>query len=214
MVRCLALILFTLSFTSASEAVEQITVLGLFKDRALVSLDGKQRVLRIGKPSPEGVRLISADSKQVVLEMDGARAAYGLGQQIGALYSRPAQTRATIWRNALGMYTTTGSINGRTVDFLVDTGASKIAMNAHEAKRLGIDFRYRGTRGLVNTAAGAAPAFNITLNHVAVGTIVLRHVEAFVLEGDSPRQVLLGMSFLGRVKMENSGQGLVLRHDQ
>jgi aspartyl protease family protein len=109
------------------------------------------------------------------------------------------------------MFRTVGSINGLTVRFLVDTGATTLAINAAEARRLGIDYRFVGRKGVVQTAAGNVPAYHLNLDLVRVGDIIQRQVPAVVIEGDSPDHVLLGMSFLGRLEMENTGQALHLR---
>ncbi|RKZ34041.1 MAG: TIGR02281 family clan AA aspartic protease, partial [Gammaproteobacteria bacterium] len=54
-----------------AQAVEKVSVQALFKDMAVLVVDGKRRTLRSGQTSPEGIKLISADSKQAVLEIDG-----------------------------------------------------------------------------------------------------------------------------------------------
>jgi len=110
-----------------------------------------------------------------------------------------------------GMYSTAGFINGHPVNFLVDTGATWIAMNVHQARSLGINFRYSGKRGMVSTANGVAPVYRVMLDKVRVGEIELTNVEAGVLEGSSPREVLLGNSFLNRVEMQRQGQVMLLK---
>ncbi len=200
-----------LSFIAAATA-QDILVLALFKDKAVLRIDGAQRTLRVGEVSPEGMRLISADSAQAVLEIDGKRSAYALGSHTSYATMGPAaRSVVQIWRGAGGMYTTGGSINGMPVKFLVDTGASIIAMNSQDARRLGIDYQRSGTAGTVSTASGVERAYQVSLDSVKVGDILLRNVEAAVLEGPYPPVVLLGMSFLGRVEMENQGSMLVLR---
>ena len=97
------------------------------------------------------------------------------------------------------------------MNFLVDTGASMIAMNGDQARRLGIDFRVEGEPARVMTASRAEPAWRVHLDRVRVGSIELNHVEAVVLEGPNPRELLLGMSFLGRLRLVNEGDHLVLR---
>ncbi len=191
-------------------AIDNILVLGLSKGKALVNIDGKQHMLAVGQTSPEGVRLIKATADEAELEVAGKRDTYHLGQQISASFTAAPETIVRITRNNYGMYTADGAINGRTVNFLVDTGATVIAMNAAEAKRLGIDFE-RGVPMSMNTANGAAKAFGVRLNAVKVGTIELRNVNAVVMEGKSPEVVLLGMSFLGRITMQHEGQLLVLK---
>ena len=82
---------------------------------------------------------------------------------------------------------------------LVDTGATSVAFNENQARRLGIDYRVDGKQIVVGTASGTAKAWRVHLNSVKVGAIDVMGVEAVVVEGSSPTEALLGMSFLGRV---------------
>ena len=106
---------------------------------------------------------------------------------------------------------TPGSINRQPVHFMVDTGATWVAMNSHEARRLGIDYRVNGNRSMVSTANGIVPVFLVNLDQVKVGDIVLSNVKGAVLEGSSPEQILLGNSFLNRVEMQRSGEMMLLK---
>lgn len=195
----------------AVAAAPQIVVQGLFRDRAVLTIDGKQRLLRVGERSPEGVKLISADSQEAVLEVEGRRSTYRLGQHVAGRYAERASTEVRIWPDGRGMYATVGSINGMPVRFLVDTGATLIAMNEAEARRLGLAYRLDGQQGYASTASGVVPTYKVKLKAVQVGDIRLQQVDALVIEGAFPEQVLLGMSFLGRVKIENHGAAMLLR---
>ena len=75
---------------TAVVAAPDIRVVGLFKDRAVVMIDGRQRILRIGDTSPEGVRLIAADSESAVLEVDGAEIRGTLDGRVSARKRLPA----------------------------------------------------------------------------------------------------------------------------
>jgi aspartyl protease family protein len=108
------------------------------------------------------------------------------------------------------MFLTTGTINGQSVEFLVDTGATTVAMNDVTARALGIDYR-AGSRGLVETASGITEAYAVTLREVGVGSIRLPNVQAVVIRGAQPSRALLGMSFLSRTQIEHAQDMLVLR---
>lgn len=187
-----------------------ILVLGLFKNKAIVKIDGKQRTLKIGKKSPEGVTLIAADSDVAILEVDGKEQEFKLGRHVSTSFKQK-RLAETMIMPVNGMYSTTGFINGHPVNFLVDTGATWIAMNANQARSLGINFRYIGKRGAVSTANGVATVYRVNLDKVRVGEIELNNVAAGVLEGNSPSQVLLGNSFLNRVEMQRQGQVMLLK---
>ncbi len=186
-----------------------ILVLGLFKDMAILRVDGVQYKLRLGETSPQGIKLIEANSEQAVLEIDGKRENYGLGSHISSSFSAPEKSGAII-RPINGMYKVPGFINRQPVEFLVDTGASSIALNANQARKLGINFRYEGEEGYSSTASGYAKIYKLKLDSVQIGDIVVNNVEAAVLEGDFPTTALLGMSFLNRVDMKRDGQLLML----
>ncbi len=190
----------------ATYSAAQVTVLALFRDKAVLMIDGQRRVLSVGETSPEGITLISADAREAVPERDGQRRAYGLGGRVSTAFAKRAQERVSIYRDPRGMFTTVGSINGYPVNFLVDTGATVIAMGAGQARRLGLPYRLEGRRVSVRTASGTSRAYAIKLDTVKVGEVLQRNVDAVVLEGAEPSQVLLGMSYLGRFRIRNEGQ--------
>jgi aspartyl protease family protein len=188
----------------------EIIIVGLFKDKAVLQIDGTQRILQQGDTSPEGIRLLAANSEEAVLEINGQQMRRPLASHINSYFARPQNPTVHIWPEQ-GMYKVRGSINGGGVDFLVDTGATLVALSEAMAQRLGIDFRSPGKRRMVSTASGLAPAHQVVLDRVTIGEIELRRVEAVVLEGDALPHALLGMSFLGRLEMRNTGQVLELQ---
>ena len=99
------------------------------------------------------------------------------------------------------MYFTKGTINGKSTNFLVDTGATHVTMSGHKAKSLNIDFR-KGVRSRAQTAAAVVPAWQVRLDTVEVGGIKLNNVSATVIAGDHPSEVLLGNSFLRHTQIE------------
>lgn len=210
--RILPAILLLASWARAATAVDSIHVEGLFTDMAVLQIDGNRRVLKKGRTSPEGVTLISADSREAVLEWDGHQTRHGLGSHISGSYAQSERQtdQVLLWPDDNGMYRTIGSINGFTVRFLVDTGATLVAMNAQQAKRLGLDFRVDGEQGISSTASGFVRSYRVILDRVKVGDIELRDVEAGVIDGEHPGDILLGMSFLGRLEMQRSDRKLVL----
>jgi aspartyl protease family protein len=204
-------VLFVAGVLNVAHASPDVRVVGLFNDRAVVLIDGRQHILRVGHGSTEGVRLLAADSESALLEIDGREIEARLDGRVTARKRTAEVQEVQVWRNSAGMYTTVGSINGLTVTFLVDTGASQVALNANEARRLGIDFRVSGTPAAVNTASGVARAWAVTLDSVKVGSLEIRNVGAVVLEGGTPQHTLLGMTYLGRLEIDNDGRLMTLR---
>lgn len=195
-----------------SDAADNVQIVGLFKDRAVIVIDGKQRILRAGGKPIDGIKLISSTSWEALLELDGKRTRLGLGNHIGNRYAARTEPPAVrIWSNANGMFTTVGSINGYPVKFLVDTGATMVAMNGRQARRLGLDLEFDGEPQWVTTASNLVKAYRVRLDRVKVGDIELTNVDSAVLDGDYPTEVLLGMSFLNRLEMQRDGTLLELR---
>ncbi len=110
-----------------------------------------------------------------------------------------------------GSFRSPGWVNGRPVDFLIDTGASGVAMSQVEADRLGIRYRMDGQPIVVSTASGVVQGYRVDLDSVRLGGIELSRVEGIVVRGDAPRQILLGMSFLGQLEMQQTGDLMLLR---
>jgi len=198
-----------LGFATVAALAAEVRVLGLFDGRALLMINGKQQFLKAGDQH-DGVKLIRADSAVAVLEIDGKRGEYGLNSDIHTSFSAPETVRVQIARDGNGMFTTAGAINGIPVSFMVDTGATSVAMNARMAERLGISFRHEGRPQMVQTAAGMTSAWRVSLRSVRVGEIERKNVEAFVVEAKTSNEILLGMSFLSTVKMEKQSNLLVL----
>jgi aspartyl protease family protein len=170
----------------------------------------KQHLLRAGQASPEGVKLISANSNQAVIEDLGKQSTLTLGRSISSNFSAPRNQRMKIVPDARGMYRTTGSINGFPVNFMVDTGATLVSMNRQQAKRLGIDYKIEGVPAVSSTASGYSRIYLVKLKRVKIGEIELRNIKAAVHDGDFPKITLLGMSFLGQLEMLSSGGELQL----
>ncbi len=189
-----------------------VRVLALFPDKAMLEIDGQRKVLAAGKSGPGGVRLISANPREAVVEIDGRRETLRLGSGVSARYQDRERREVRILKdNRAAGYFVDGLINGQPVRFLVDTGATSIAMSERHASNLGIRHRVEGTRVRIGTASGDAIGHRIELRSIRIGELRLNDVAAVVIEGDSPRHVLLGMNVLTRFDMEQRENLLILR---
>lgn len=208
------LLLLSVCFSSLlltdAHAIETLEVQGLFSNKAVLMVDGSRHILAVGETSPEGVKVISANSRGAVLEVDGEQKQYTLGNTVSTTFAKRKSQKETIFVNSGGMYMTFGNINGRSVRFLVDTGASAISMNSEQAKQLGIRYDKVGIPSGVSTASGFVKAYRVRLKSVTVGSITETNVEAFVIDGNHPGPILLGMTFLGRLSVEHSGNAMTL----
>ncbi|MDP3482539.1 MAG: TIGR02281 family clan AA aspartic protease [Sulfuricella sp.] len=196
--------------TASSAPATEVNVVGLFSGKAMVSINGgKHRVIAAGETSPEGVKLISADSTTAVLEIDGKRQNLGMGKSASIPSADGGGNQsAVLAADIQGHFVTTGSINGTSARMVVDTGATMVSMGKDEARRLGISY-LNGERGMVSTANGVVPAYRVTLNTVRVGNLVLNQVDGLVQEASMP-YVLLGMSFLKRLEIKQDGTNMTL----
>ncbi len=202
-------ILFCICLLAAHSSALEVEAKMLAQGSAVIQIDGKQRMLREGSVSPEGVLLVSADGKQAIVEIAGKRKVLGMSRQISTQFRKADKIEIRLASGRGGHYFTKGLINGMPVDFFVDTGATQVAMNYHEAERLGIDYR-GGTPITVDTANGSAKAFMVTLQSVSVGNIVVHQVIANVSTTSSPSVILLGNSYLSKVDLKIDHGVLVL----
>ncbi|MFO0523735.1 MAG: TIGR02281 family clan AA aspartic protease [bacterium] len=194
----------------AQQGRVEVNVIGLFSDSAVLVINGgNPRTLKAGQATPEGVRLVSANSQQAVVEINGRRETLSMGQSIAGQRSTAGRQQAVLMSDGRGHFWANAEINGSTAKVLVDTGATYLSMSNATARRLGINF-LQGQRGFTSTANGTVPVYRVTLASVRVGDIALTNVDASVHEGDSLPVILLGMSFLNRVEMQRDGDRMTL----
>ena len=190
-----------------------INVLGLTANRAVVSIDGgKPRTLAVGQVTPEGLKLISASSESATFEVSGIRRTLVPGQS-GVYAANPSRSggggSVTLAADSRGHFVTTGVVNGTSLRFIVDTGATSVVLSSADARQAGVNY-LAGTRGFTQTANGVVPIYAVKLDSLRVGDITLNNVDAMVIEGDKLPIGLLGMSFLNRMEMRREGTTLTL----
>src|SRR6185503_8806236 len=163
---------------------------------------GRPRTLTVGQVSPEGVKLLSADSQSATFEVEGQRRTLGPGEGAAVATTAFAASgdKATLIADQAGHFITTGVVNGTTLRFLVDTGATSVVLSSADARRAGINY-LAAPRSFTQTANGAISVYNVKIDTIRVGEITLNSVDAAVIEGDGLPIALLGMSFLNRMEM-------------
>ena len=192
-------------------AQAQVSVEALMPGMAVLTIDGKRHTIRRGA-SAAGVTLIDANAEEAVLEIAGEERRLGVSDRVSVAYTVPGVRQIDIPRNDRMQYQTTALINGRRADVLVDTGANIVAMNAAQAQRLGIPSG-TGQATRVETAGNTLVGRSINLDSVNVGGIRVDNVRATVLEGDYPRMILLGMTYLEHVSLQERNGILSLSRD-
>ena len=207
------LLVLALSLAPCAVATPKIQLFALFKDKAIIMIDGSRRVLAREQTSPEGLKLLATDTQRELAEVEfnGQRETLRLGVISSAGFGEARDSgRVTLYADRSGFFYSDGKINGSAVRFLIDTGANTIALSSRVAERIGLDYKGKGRRGVASTAGGMVPMYSMRLTSVTVGNITLHDVEAGVIEGDHPGDVLLGMSFLGRLDMRRDGDEMEL----
>jgi aspartyl protease family protein len=197
-------------FVAQANAATSVTVVGLFPGKAVVVINGQApRTLSVGEKTSDGVTLVATTSDTATMEIDGKRHKLDVGQHYAAPASASKGQGVTLGANSQGHFITLGQINGRTVQFLVDTGATSVSIPASVAESAGIDYR-KGQRGFTQTANGVAAAYKIVFDSVTVGDVTLYQVDGIVMEGKGMDVALLGMSFLNRMEMKRDGAQMTL----
>jgi aspartyl protease family protein len=178
-------------------------------ERAVLVIDGHLRTLSPGGVE-RGVRFIGLQGGEAQVEFDGRRALLRLGA--GPLAIAEAQggggSQIVLPAGLGGHFTTSGSINGKPVEFIVDTGATAVSMSQADAERIGLPYR-NGRRGLTQTANGAIPVNFVTLDSVRIGDVEVYNVQAAVVPAPMSH-VLLGNSFHTRFQMKRENDTLTL----
>jgi aspartyl protease family protein len=193
-------------------AAADIHVVALTAGKAVVKINGgRTQTLGAGQVSPEGVKLLSATSEAAVFEVEGKRRTLVAGDG-GAIATVAAPNRGntvTLIADGRGHFVTTGVVNGTSLRFIVDTGATSVVLSSADALRAGINY-LAGPRAVSQTANGLIPVYTVRLDTLKIGDIEANNVEAIVVEGDRLPVALLGMSFLNRMEMRRDGQTMTL----
>lgn len=198
-----------LAASLAQAATGHVQVVGLFPNAAVLTVDGERKLVRVGETGPGGVVLVAADAQGALLRIDGHTRRVELGREQSAGFSAPTRQQVSIARGEGGHYRVIGAVNGVSLPLLVDTGATSLAINEQQARRLGLDYQ-KGTPMRANTANGVVNGWRVHLDRVNVGGLEVPGVEAVVLQGNALNQALLGMSFLNRVRWREEHGVLVL----
>ena len=187
-----------------------VSVAGIFPGKALLVVEGgAPQTVALGQRTADGVRVVAIEGEVVTLEIDGQKRQLRVGQNVVSQKSSGDRQQTTLAADTQGHFFSTGEVNGRTVRFLVDTGASMVSMGAADAARIGVDWR-KGQAGISNTANGQVRVWKVKFDTVRVGDVTLHGVDGLVHETDLPI-VLLGMSFLSRMEIRNEGSTMTLK---
>lgn len=197
---------------SSTAHAQSVALAGMMGSKALLVVDGGTPKSVGPGDSHQGIKVVSTAGDQAVIEQAGKRVTLRVGDapvrtsNVGASAGRG--TRIVLSESSGGHYLTPGQINGRAVYFMVDTGATSIAMSVADAERAGIDYKAGQPIG-ISTANGNTMGYRVKLNTVRVGDVEVFDVDAVVTPQPMP-YLLLGNSFLGRFQMRRENNQLTL----
>ena len=203
---------FTISaFALQALAETRVNVVGLFSNKAIVTINGGAPHSLSAGQTVDGVKLISANSEAATFVVEGKKQTLKMGQgaSVAGAGGPATNNPVSLYADQAGHFLGNLTINGASLKYLVDTGATTVALNSGDAKFAKIDYE-KGEKGLSSTANGVVQVYRVKLNTLKIGTIVLNNVEASVIEGGSPPFVLLGMSALNRLDMKRDSSILTL----
>ena len=189
---------------------QSVSLAGSLGRSALLVVDGKARNVAVGS-AVDGIKLLSVTPNDAVVELQGRRVTLVMGGaqvNLGGAASEGSGTTIVLSASSGGHFVTEGSINGRAVRFVVDTGATSVAIGEAEAERIGLDWK-RGRKGYTMTANGVVPIHYVSLGRVRIGDVQIHDVEAAVLPASMP-VILLGNSFLSRFQMKRENDRMTL----
>jgi len=195
---------------AATAHAQSVAFSGMLGDKALLIIDGQPKGVAVGA-TVAGVKLVRIDGALAQVEAGGKSQTLRLGGAAvvaGDTGGGGGGSRIVLPVGPGGHYTGLGSINGHPIHFVVDTGATTVAMGADVATQLGLDPK-DSTAGAAMTANGAVNTRMVNLTSVRVGEVVVYNVQAMVMPQAMP-VVLLGNSFLSHFQMRSDNNALVL----
>jgi aspartyl protease family protein len=192
-------------------AAQAVSLQGMLGNKALLVIDGgAPRSVAPGE-TLHGVKVLSTAGDEAVVEIKGRRQTLRIGESqvsIGGSGGPARNNRIVMMAGSNGHFLSSGTINGRAVQFMVDTGASMVGLGISEAERVGLNYR-AGQQVRMQTANGLVPAWLVKLSSVRIGDVEIYDVDAVVGSQSMP-YVLLGNSFLSRFQMRRDNEQMVL----
>ncbi|MDB5945265.1 MAG: hypothetical protein JWQ33_291 [Ramlibacter sp.] len=200
-----------LAALAAAAAAQTVSLQGMLGARALLVIDGGQPRSVAPGETQQGVKVLSTAGDEAVVEIKGRRHTLRIGDSqvsVGGSGFAGQSNKIVLTAGSGGHFLSQGTINGRAVQFMVDTGASTVGLGVSEAERVGVNYK-AGQQVRLQTANGLVPGWLVKLSSVRVGEVEIHEVDA-VVSTDSMPYVLLGNSFLSRFQMRRDNEQMVL----
>jgi aspartyl protease family protein len=200
-----------LALAVGTAAAQSVALQGMLGSKALLIVDGSApKSVAVGE-THKGVKVLATLGDQATVEIDGKRHLLRVGDapaSVGTSGGGPRGNKIVLTAGSGGHFLTQGAINGRAVQFMVDTGATSVAMGVAEAERIGLDYK-KGQIARGSTANGMVSVYMVKLASVRIGDVEVYDVDASVLPA-AMGHILLGNSFLTRFQMTRHNDQLVL----
>jgi len=198
-------------FASTAAHAQAVALSGILGSKALLVVDGgTPRALAAGDEH-KGVKVVSVGREDAVVLVGGDRRTLRLGEapvSVGGGRAGGGGRRVVLIADSRGHFIDSGTINGQAMQYMVDTGASTVAIGRSDADRMGIDYK-SGQPVRMSTANGVAQGWRLRLDSVRVGDVEVHGIEAVITSQPMPF-VLLGNSFLSEFRMTRTGDQMVL----
>jgi aspartyl protease family protein len=189
-------------------AAQAVALSGILGSKALLVVDGgTPRALAAGEEH-KGVKVVSVGREEAVVLIGTDRRTLRMGEAPVSVGAGAAGRRVVLIADSRGHFVHSGTINGQTMQFMVDTGASTVAISRPDAERMGLDYQ-SGQPVNLGTANGVAQGWRVRLDTVRIGDVSVYGVDAIVTPQPMPF-VLLGNSFLSEFHMTRTGEQMVL----
>lgn len=200
-----------LSLASAPAWTQSVAMTGSMGSKALLVVNGGAPKALAAGDTHQGVKVLSVAADQAAVEVGGKRQTVMLGGapvSVGGGGGGGQGSQIVLTASSGGHFLTLGNINGRSTQFMVDTGATSVALSADEARRMGVDFE-KAPRSFGSTANGTITLYRVKLSSVRIQDVEVHDVDAVVVPQGMPH-VLLGNSFLTRFQMKRDNDVMTL----
>ncbi len=189
---------------------QSVALSGVMGSKALLVVNGSAPKAVAAGETHQGVKVVSVLGEQATLEIKGQRSTVRVGDAPVSQGAQPGGangSKIVLPMGSGGHFYAQGLVNGKPIRFMVDTGATTVALGVSDAQRMGIDYQ-KGLAVRMGTANGIAQGWKIKLSTVKIGDVEVYEVDAIV--GPDMPFALLGNSFLGRFNMNKTIDQMVL----
>ncbi len=205
----------TLALAAGASWAQSVALSGVAGSKALLIVDGAAPKFLNPGQTHLGVKLLSTQGDSAVIEVNDQRqtlrvgdAPVSVGRGAPSGGGGGSGQRIVLTADGQGHFMPQGQINGKAVQFMVDTGATVVGIGEADARRINLNYE-QGQKVRMNTANGTAIGYRIQLDSVRVGDVLVRNVDAVVTPQSMP-YILLGNSFLTRFQMQRSNDQMTL----